>query len=176
MAIEPNKKTGYVENIYGLSSFILSFGIPTLILHFIDIHYGWKIPIIIIVGFIILWILASIEEELLDSILPKKYKDEIGFYIIRWKSKEFDYFAGEDLIKKEMKEFLEWYFGEENLQLLKVYTTKSAYQAGQKVDQAKKLNDSEASAFDSGFIATMMYNWAQDKTFYNWVATQGKYK
>jgi hypothetical protein len=48
---------------------------------------------------IILTILLAQRDNILDMVLSDKFKSESGFYNVKWKSKEFEEFAGKDLIE-----------------------------------------------------------------------------
>ncbi len=58
-----------------------------------------EIPVVLVVITSVIFILVDIDlNKLFDTILNDEQKKKIDFYLVRWKSKEFDEFIGEDLL------------------------------------------------------------------------------
>lgn len=58
----------------------------------------WIAVIIEIIVLIVLFFVAYYADDILDSILPKAVKDSAGIYFLRFNSREFEEFVGEEIL------------------------------------------------------------------------------
>jgi hypothetical protein len=86
------------ELAYFLTICFFVSGLVFLFVHFVDWFVWVEVSVSVVLVILFLWFFLETSELFLDSVLSEKQKEEAGFYVVRWKSKEFDSFVGSELI------------------------------------------------------------------------------
>lgn len=87
-----------IETIYFVSVILSSYFILYLVVNSFPIAnwIRWLLTILLGTMFVLLAIFYS--DSIFDIFLTEKCKERIGFFVVRWKSEDFDKFVGEELI------------------------------------------------------------------------------
>lgn len=86
------------ELTYFLVACFFAFSLVFLFVRFVDWPVWIEASISVVWVVLVLWFFLETSESFLDFVLSEKQKEEVGFYVVRWKSKEFDSFVGSELI------------------------------------------------------------------------------
>ena len=89
---------GKLNFIFFVGVFILSYAPFILLSRIVNFSTWIEILVIVIAGSILFLILATERDSLFDCVLSHEQKERMGFFIVRWKSEEFDKFVGEELL------------------------------------------------------------------------------
>ncbi len=86
------------ETYYYLGVILLISGLVFLFLRLVSLP-GWlEILVSIFIVISVLSFFIWISDSYFDHVLSNEQKEKAGFYLVRWKSKEFDQFVGSDIV------------------------------------------------------------------------------